>query len=362
MHRPALLPAGFGPSLPRPTFVSCPHVNKGLPSSHYPGLLPAPTALRCPSCLCSVPGCSQPDAPAPTPSPQPLPRILLGAASLWTSVEGSFPAPGRPPGLPSARAWALASSQAPLSSRAASPCPSPSGAGSSPSKWRRGFLARAGRGAPPGAGSPRLGRAPAAGVGEGVERGAGGLRRGLASRGRARLACCPQWATQAHGCGRHMGGGRRLRRTEGGCVGAAVLAGRGLRARPQGLPLRAAVLRRWVRLRGVVAREGAPVSAEIWHLGREGGGAQPRCSPAPLSAPETPEEEGRARSRRPHLFPLWRRGWGGGRAGLGSGLGRRHQAVGSQDAGGGWEVLRAGLRAFSKWGSSPWLADPFLRL
>lgn len=77
-----------------------------------------------------------------------------------------------------------------------------------------------------------------------------------------------------------MGGGRPLPGAEGGRAGTAVLAGPGLRASPQGPPLWAAVLRRWVpaAARGGGAG-GARVSRGTASPGR--GGAQPRCSPAP---------------------------------------------------------------------------------
>lgn len=186
------------------------------------------------------------------PPHQPLPGTRPGAASQgvsWASL-----------GAPSLGAWAAREFPGPLV-LLGSPPSSPSQPGSSPQV--RAWLPGLG-GAPAGAGSSGLGCVPAAAGGGG----------GCAARSRARsVGCRPEappacslsaWATQgarAHGGGWHMGGGRPLPGAEGARAGTAVLAGPGLRASPQGPPLWAAVLRRWVPVaaRGVGAG-GAPVS------------------------------------------------------------------------------------------------------
>lgn len=108
----------------------------------------------------------------------------------------------------------------------------------------------------PWGGAPAGGRLSAFGpAGEGVARGAGGLARGP---GADAPSCLLSAGRRAHGCARHTGGGRLFRRAEGGRAGTAVLAGWGLRAGAQGLPLQAAVLRRWVWLEGRWCRRGHP--------------------------------------------------------------------------------------------------------
>lgn len=200
--------------------------------------------------------------------PAPCPRCPLGLWRLLFSAVLKPPPPPRapcaPPASPGNPAGGVVQgnggpgcSQASLSWRAASPCPRFSRPSRVlPSKQGRGFQAHIGRGAL-GAGSPRLGQAPAAG--EGVE-GRAAWRRGLRSR-RHCPVCCPRGratpGARAHGGSRLPGGGSSLR-SAGGCAGAALLAGRGLRAGPPGLPLPAAVLRRWVRLQGPWLRRGLP--------------------------------------------------------------------------------------------------------
>lgn len=193
------------------------------------------------------------------------------AASPWhpaqRRLQGSFPTPGCPPGLPSSGAWAARKFPGPLVLLGSPPAPSPSWG--APPQVRARLPGLRGRDAgPPG------GRFFGSGLGaccwqQGrafAERRAGASKCGLGSRGTTILlavGCWQRQGTWAHGCGRHLGGGRRLCRAEGGRAGTAVLAGRGLRASPQGLPLRAAVLRRWVWPQGVVARTGHQSPPEL---------------------------------------------------------------------------------------------------
>lgn len=230
LHPP---PFGFPPSA---CFCPLSPRGEGFPVRRWPGLPLAPGALwgfgaSC-SRLFSTP--SPPRAPCAPPA-----------------------SPGNPAGGVVQGNGGPGCSQASLSWRAASPCPRFSRPSRVlPSKQGRGFQAHIGRGAL-GAGSPRLGQAPAAG--EGVE-GRAAWRRGLRSR-RHCPVCCPRGratpGARAHGGSRLPGGGSSLR-SAGGCAGAALLAGRGLRAGPPGLPLPAAVLRRWVRLQGPWLRRGLP--------------------------------------------------------------------------------------------------------
>lgn len=69
-----------------------------------------------------------------------------------------------------------------------------------------------------------------------------------------RVVCEHPRALGAPGNGRDVGCEGRLHFAEGGPAGAALLAGWGLRAGPQGLPLRATLLRRWVRPLRLVGR------------------------------------------------------------------------------------------------------------
>lgn len=164
-----------------------------------------------------------------------------------------------------------------------------------------------------------------------------------------RPVCCPQGA-RAHGCAWHTGGGRRLRRAERGRAGTAVLAGWGLRAGAQGLPLRAAVLRRWVRLEGRWCRRGRPTPRTRGRPRGPGAVPDPGAAPPPGSVLK---HLGRKEGWSP-LCPRVPSGEGGGERGgpAGRAAGSGHRAVGSLPAGGvGWEgtgrgcSLRVALRS-----------------
>ena len=182
-----------------------------------------------------------------------------GAAASPPSVGGPVPtwvrgSPGAPRSIGPSGAWRAGSRL--LGALRLPRVPRPRASLSLPGP--RGPPSRVGA-RPPGAGRvgqvPRRWHRPAA------------WRAWAQGRGRRRPPC--SWRP-GYGGGGHQAGGRRLR-AAGGAAGAAMLAGRGLRAGPPGLPVWAAVLRRWVRLRGL---GGAP-------------GATP-----PRVAPETPGLEG----------------------------------------------------------------------
>lgn len=163
----------------------------------------------------------------PPPAPQPLPGTRPGAASegvSWASL-----------GAPSLGAWAAREFPGPLI-LLGSPPSSPSQPGSSPQV--RAWLPGLG-GAPAGAGSSGWAVCPLPAAGAAVQRGAE-LGAWAADQRHHPPARCrrgqPQGA-QAHGGGWHMGGGRPLPGAGGARAGAAVLAGPGLRASPQGPPV-----------------------------------------------------------------------------------------------------------------------------
>lgn len=257
MHRPGLL----HPALACPGPPSA-YVGKGLPCGHCPGCSMSPLIAVPLGALVPLPRSGLFSAGKSLPTLQPLPGILPSATSRGVSQRLGVPRDSHPrePGHPRV--------PRPLGPLGQPPC-SQSQLGCSPLQVRARLPGLRGRGAgPPG------GRFFGSGLGaccwqQGrafAERRAGASKCGLGSRGTTILlavGCGQRQGTWAHGCGRHLGGGRRLCRAEGGRAGTTMLAGRGLRASPQGLPLRAAVLRRWVWPQGVVARTGHQSSPEL---------------------------------------------------------------------------------------------------